>query len=79
MLICTARGLFSTVAAMIAPCSVNASGKYLMFWPRFNITECDLERCASIASSLVSLSAKSGGKRSAFRFTAWFSVRVSTP
>ncbi len=42
-LICTACELFSTFAAMIAPCSVKTWGKNLMFCPRFKITDCDLE------------------------------------
>jgi hypothetical protein len=56
-LIWTACGLFSTLAAMIAPCSVKAYGRYLMFCPRFNITDCDLERdsasgaCSNMKSS----------------------------
>jgi len=44
MLICTARRLLSTVAAMIAPCSVKASGAYLMWARLFKVTDCDLER-----------------------------------
>jgi hypothetical protein len=79
MLISTARLLFRMVAAIMTPCSVNASGAYLMFAPRFKITDCDLERWISVASFRVNLKAKSEGKRPAFRLTAWLSVRVSTP
>src|SRR5882757_3305994 len=45
MLISTARELLRTVAAMMAPCSVKAYGRNLMFWPRpgFKVTDCDLE------------------------------------
>lgn len=43
-LICTARGLLSTLAAMIAPCSVKAYGRYLRCWPRFKVANCDLKR-----------------------------------
>ncbi len=50
---------------MMAPCSVNASGTYFTFPPRFKITACDLERRASAASSLFKRNAKSGGKCSA--------------
>jgi hypothetical protein len=50
-LIATASGLFSTVAAMMAPCSVKAWGKYLIFCPRFKIAICDLERRTDSASS----------------------------
>jgi hypothetical protein len=34
------------LATRIAPCSVNAYGRYLMFWPRplFKLAICDLER-----------------------------------
>jgi hypothetical protein len=44
-----ARGLFRTLAAWMAPCSVKAKGRYLMFWPRpvFKVANCDLERSAS--------------------------------
>lgn len=34
---------FNTLAAIIAPCSVKASGGYLACWPRFKITDCDLK------------------------------------
>ena len=50
----TACGLFKMLAAMIAPCSVKARGRYLMFWPRFKVTICDLERRTASASSKVS-------------------------
>jgi len=43
-LILTACELFNTLAAMIAPCSVKANGRYLMFCPRFKVAICDLER-----------------------------------
>jgi hypothetical protein len=47
--ICTARGLLSTVAAMMVPCSVKARGGCFTFEPRpaFKITDCDLERITS--------------------------------
>jgi len=70
ILICTARELFRTLAAIVAPWSVNASGVYLIFAPRFKITDCDLERWIRIASARVSRNTKSGGKRRAFRLTA---------
>ena len=57
-LIWTARGLLSTLAAMRAPCSVKAYGKYLIFAPRFKITSCDLERCTFSASSRVNWNKK---------------------
>jgi hypothetical protein len=31
------------LAAIIAPCSVKAYGRYLIFCPRFKITDCDLD------------------------------------
>src|SRR5579862_7977657 len=54
----------------MAPCSANAYGRYLMFWPRpgFKITDCDLE---SAASFRVSSNMKSSGKRSPLRLIAW--------
>ena len=42
-LIFTARGEFSTVAAMIAPCSVKACGGNFACCPRFKVTICDLK------------------------------------
>src|SRR5437773_11936500 len=63
-----ARGELRTFAACIAPCSVKAYGRYLMFWPRpgFKVANGDLE---SSASSGVSWNMKSSGKRSALRLT----------
>jgi len=49
-LACTARGLFRIVAAVIAPCSVKAKGRYLTFL--FDaVTICDRMVCASLAVS----------------------------
>ena len=42
-LIATAFGLFNTVAAMIAPCSVKAKGGYFAWRPGSKITICDLK------------------------------------
>src|SRR5688500_18102846 len=58
-----ARGELRILATWIAPYSVKACGRYLMFWPRpgFKITDCDLE---SAASSRVRRNMKSSGKRS---------------
>ena len=56
-LIWTACGLLSTLAAMIAPCSVKALGRNLMFCPRFKITDCDLERERKWCQELFSTSA----------------------
>jgi hypothetical protein len=39
-----AGGLFNTLAAMMAQCSVKTKGRCLMLWPRFKITVCDLDR-----------------------------------
>ena len=64
---------------MIAPCSVKASGAYLMFVPRFKITDCDLERRVAAASSRLSRKTKSGGKRLALRLTAWWEWKVAWP
>jgi len=46
-LIATARSLFNTLAAMIAPCSVKAYAKYLMFCPLFKVAICDLEHASA--------------------------------
>jgi len=68
---------------MIAPCSVKARGRYLMFLPLFKVADCDLDpseclpsgsKVAScdleaIASSQVSWNMKSSGNRSMLRFT----------
>ena len=59
-----------TVAAMIAPCSENARGGYLTFWPRFKITDCDLERPSDLTSVEVNANMKSDGNRSRLRLTA---------
>ena len=53
-LVATASGLFNAVAAMIAPCSVKAWGRYFIFCPRFKVTNCDLECSTASASSIVS-------------------------
>jgi hypothetical protein len=70
MLVCTARALLRTVAAMIAPCSLKSERCVLDVPALFKITDCDLERCVSLASSGVSRNTKSGGKRSALRLIA---------
>jgi len=72
----TARGLFSVLAAMRAPCSVKARGR----------TGENLSRrrrsqfvTTSFFSSGLSTNVKSSGNRSAFRLTAWLSALVATP
>ena len=56
-----ALGLFSTVAAMIAPCSVNTMGnERLPPLPGFDIAFCDVKASNSPA---VRRKAKSAGKR----------------
>lgn len=62
----TACGLFSTVAALMAPCSVKAMGKV--------VTMCEQLQPFLCAKS----KDESHGKRSAFRLTAWFKVFVGT-
>jgi hypothetical protein len=56
-----------------------------MFWPRFKITDCDLEESEDVTicdilkiSGRVSSNMKSLGNRFRFRDTAWFNARVST-
>lgn len=75
--ISTARGEFRTVAAMSAPCSVNANGN-LRRPPRpvFDVAICDIKVAYSGSSSR---NMKSAGKRSALRRTCSFRRRVSTP
>src|SRR5688572_22375301 len=48
-LICAARGLLRMVAAMMAPCSVNATGRYFLWVPRpvFKVANCDLKAATS--------------------------------
>lgn len=86
-LIVTACGIFNTIAAMIAPCSVKAWGGNFACCPRFKVTVCDLKAarppavkipCAfkSLNSAALSAKMKSGGKRSAFRRTAYVSARA---
>src|SRR6266513_2227751 len=61
MLISTARGLFRTVAAMIAPCSVKASGSLRRPpRPRFDVAFCNIKPANS---SVVSAKRRSAGKR----------------
>jgi hypothetical protein len=61
MLIWTARGLLRTVAAMTAPCSVKAVGKYrLPPRPGFEVAICNLKR---LASSAFNWNRKSAGNR----------------
>jgi hypothetical protein len=55
-----------------------ARAPYFTFWPRFKITDCDLERWMPWASAAVNLNEKSSGKRSAFCLTAWLRTLVST-
>jgi hypothetical protein len=67
-LISTARSLFRVVAAMIAPCSVNAQGRWRR--PpqlRLEVTDCDLK---IFNSAFVTRKTKSSGNRRRFRFTA---------
>src|SRR6185312_733510 len=54
------------VAAMMAPCSVKAYGRYLRCCPRpaFKVANCDLK---AACSSAVSWNMKSAGKRSRLR------------
>ena len=88
MLTCMARLLRRTLESMATPCSVKAYGRYLMFWPRFKITDCDLEVCfafsaeqrgiARPASSQESWNMKSSGNLSALRRTACTSTRGFT-
>jgi hypothetical protein len=41
----------STVAAMMAPCSVKANGIYLRCCPRFKVAFCNLKECHSASVS----------------------------
>jgi hypothetical protein len=66
-------------SAMMAPCSVKAAGRYLIFCPLFKVTICDLERRMSSASANVNRNMKSTGNLSALRLTAWLSAFVGTP
>lgn len=76
-LISIAGRLFSTAAAMIAPCSVNTSGVFRRPpRPSFEVTNCDFKRDHS---AVVNLNAKSRGKRRALRFTAGLRCLVETP
>src|SRR6266571_3601798 len=75
-LIWTARGLFSTLAAIRAPCSVKARGRTRENfsrprWSQFVTT--------SVFSTLVRKKAEPSGKRSGLRFTAWLRALVVTP
>jgi len=65
----TAQELFSTVAAIRAPCSVKAQGGYLLCWPRpgVKIAFCDLKAWRFSLSSLVKRNMKSAGNRSWLR------------
>jgi hypothetical protein len=67
MLTSTAERLFSTVAAVIAPCSVKANGS-LRRPPRrgFDVAICIIKREFSAA---VTSNMKSAGKRSVLRLT----------
>src|SRR5437867_1696895 len=70
MLIATARPLFKMLAAINAPCSVNAYGAYFRCVPRpvFKIAFCDLKRTSH--SSWLRRNIKSSGKRARFFVTA---------
>ena len=68
-LISIARALFSTLAAMIAPCSENTRGRYLRCRPCFKITFCDLKDRTKSHSAGVRTNEKSSGKRGPFRLT----------
>ena len=59
------RGLLSTVAAMIAPCSVNAMGSFLRP-PQLEFADCDFRLLNSLH---VSTKMKSSGNRSRLRLT----------
>lgn len=56
---CTARGLFRTLAAMIAPCSVNTQGRYFRCWPRllFELAVCDMETSSAFQIAIGDLKA----------------------
>jgi len=74
-LISTAPGLFSTVAAMMAPCSVNASGRFRVP-PQLDVANCDIKlRTSSSETSKM----KSAGNLCWFRRTCSLRRRVSTP
>ena len=75
-LILTASGEFNTVAAMIAPCSVNAWGRLL---ENFSLVRWSHFATTSRFSPAVSLNMKSSGKRPALRFTCSLSRLVATP
>jgi hypothetical protein len=40
------------LAAMIAPCSVKAYGRYFIFCPRFKVANCDLGRGKPLVGDL---------------------------
>ena len=71
----TAPGLFRTVAAMMAPCSVNASGRFRVP-PQLDVANCDIKfRTSSSETSKM----KSAGNLCWFRRTCSLRRRVSTP
>ncbi len=73
----TARGVFSTVAAIKAPYSVNASGNLRRPpRPRFDVAICDIKLEYSSGESW---NMNSAGKRPLLRRTCSFRRRVSTP
>jgi hypothetical protein len=79
MLTWMARGELTTLAAMIAPCSVKTKGRVLRpTRPRvvFEVANCDLK---TAASAWVSRNMKSFGNRSALRLTASFKRLVVVP
>ena len=74
----TARLLRRTLESMATPSSVKTRGTFRRppLPSFFEVTVCDFK---ASHSAFVSLNAKSSGKRSRFRETAWFSAFVSTP
>jgi hypothetical protein len=76
-LVWTAWGELSTLAAMMAPCSVKAYGSFRRPpRPTFDVADCDIKPSNS---SRLSRNAKSGGNRSILRLTCSLSLPVLTP
>ena len=74
-LIWTAMGVLSTLAAMTAPCSVNARGGYRLL-AHLAVAICDRK---SVSSCGERRNAKSSGNRTWFRLTCSLSLLVETP
>lgn len=71
-----AVGERSTLESIATPCSVKTQGRYRgPPRPSFEVTNCDLK---SVSSCAVRRNAKSFGKRSRLRPTAWFRTFVGT-